>query len=162
MCLNFAKGAFKNWILAEKARHDPYENKKHSKARFKYVNSFNCWQTFMVTCRSLKSLPPSSLGMHFPKRISQERECYYWWLSDSWQHLWCGCLFHRCVKNCVMLQRSLQHPSTNNSAGAQEPLKPGEQATSLPFFSPSPQPTHSAMFVCLWEKTSYIEQFTRQ
>lgn len=96
--------------------------------------------------------------MFFPKRICQVSRCHYWRLSDSWQHLWCGCLFHRCVKNCVMLQRSPQHPSTNNSAGAQEPLKPGEQATSLPFFSPSPQPTHSGTFVCLWDTTSHIEK----
>lgn len=31
-----------------------------------------------------------------------------------------------------MLQHGPQDPSTNNSAGAKEPLKPGEQATSLP------------------------------
>lgn len=38
-----------------------------------------------------------------------------------------------------MLQHGPQDPSTNNSAGAKEPLKPGEQATSLSpsLFSPS-------------------------
>lgn len=43
-----------------------------------------------------------------------------------------------------MLQHGPQDPSTNNSAGAKEPLKPGEQATSLPltvFFLSHPHST---------------------
>lgn len=108
------------------------------------INSW--WQTFMVTCLWIKRPPPSSWAMHFPKTICQGCKCYYWWLNDSWRHLWCE-------KNCVMLQRGPQRPSTNNSAGVKEPLKPGKQATSLIFLSPSPPPTHGGVFVCLWEST---------
>lgn len=38
------------------------------------------------------------------------------------------------VEECLKLQHSPQRPSTDNSAGAKEPLKPGEQATDLEFF----------------------------
>lgn len=38
------------------------------------------------------------------------------------------------VEECLKLQHSPQCPSTNNSAGAKEPLKPGEQATNREFF----------------------------
>lgn len=48
-----------------------------------------------------------------------------------------------------MLQRGPQRPSTNNSAGAEEPLKPGEQATSLPLsFLPFLRP-HTQWDLCV-------------
>lgn len=49
------------------------------------------------------------------------------------------------VEECLKLQHSPQCPSTNNSAGAKEPLKPGEQATNLEFFSFSN--SHKSRFV---------------
>lgn len=51
------------------------------------------------------------------------------------------------VKNSFRLQHSSQRPSTNNSAGAKEPLQPGKQATS-----PN---THTQWDVGLGDGTSY-------
>lgn len=75
--------------------------------------------------------------------------CIHLWQIFTFSCLWTkiSWVFFSLMKNCVMLQHGPQRPSTNNSAGVKEPLKPGEQATSLPFSSP---PTHGWRIVCMW------------
>lgn len=129
---------------------------KSSKMIF-MINSFNWWQTFMVTCLWIKSLPPCSLGMHFPKRICQVCKYYYWWLSDSWRHLWCGHFSMDMWRTVWCCSAAL---STPPQIIAQEQKSHSSQVSRPPLsfsFSPSPPPTHGGMFVCLWESASYIE-----
>lgn len=114
---------------------------------------FSGWSVIMINelSRICACLWIKQLGFFFEHALSKQTMLTI--IIGDWQLmallLWP--LFHRCVKNCVMLQRGPQLPSTNNSAGAKEPLKPGEQATSLLCFSPSPPPTH----MCVCEKVKY-------
>lgn len=95
-----------------------------------------------------------SFLVHLP--VNKKSSSFFWGvqvllLVTTWQSA--VVILYGCVKNCRMLQHSSQCPSTNNSAGAKEPLKPGKQATSLSlslfFFYLST--THTKIKVISWK-----------